>query len=153
MPTTSVKPPGNLPGKLLAVIPLSDACSSHKLKKDRFTPNAENTLSQSRSMSPPVTGTSDVEELDSDVNESVVSIGACVAVGNVGVAVAVVVGVLVAVAAEAVTATRKLPESVLPASSVAEQLIVVVPRPNVEPEAGVQIGETEGSRLSAAEAE
>ena len=121
--------------------------------KDSFTPNAENEPSQSRSMSPPVTGTSDVEEFDPDVDEPVISVGAGVAVGDGGVAVAVDVGILVAVAAKVVTVTRKLPEAVLLASSVPEQLTVVVPKPNVEPEAGVQIGETEGSRLSAAEAE
>ena len=121
--------------------------------KDSFTPNAENELSQSRSMSPPVTGMSDAEEFDPDVDEPVVLVGACVGVGKVEVEVAVAVGVSVAVAAEAVTTTRKLPELVLPASSVAEQLTVVVPRPKVEPEAGAQLVETEGSRLSVAEAE
>ena len=120
--------------------------------KDSFTPNAENTLSQSRSISPPVTGTSEVEEFDPEEEESAVSDGACVPVGDVGVAVAVDVGVLVAVATGAVTVTRKLPEPVLPASSVAEQLTVVVPGPKVEPEAGVQIGDTERFRLSIAEA-
>jgi hypothetical protein len=77
-------------------------------------------------------------------------------VGEVGVEAGVVgveVRVLVAVAGAFVTVTRKLPEEVLPASSVAEQLTVVVPSPNVEPEAGEQIAETEGSMLSVAEAE
>jgi hypothetical protein len=76
-----------------------------------------------------------------------------VAVGAVGVEVAVIGGVGVPVAEEAVVVTRKLPEAVLPAWSVAEQLTVVVPRPKVEPEEGAQLVETEGSRLSVAEAE
>ena len=51
------------------------------------------------------------------------------------------------------TVTWKLPKAVLPAVSVAEQLTVVVPRAKVEPEAGEQITDTVGSRLSVAEAE
>ncbi len=109
-------------------------------------------------MRPPVTGMLDVEEFDPDVGELGVLVGASVAVGEVGVCVAagvvgVEVGVLVTVAGASVTVTRKLPEAVLPASSVAEQLTVVVPGLNVEPDAGAQIAETEGSKLSVAEAE
>jgi len=52
-----------------------------------------------------------------------------------------------------VTVTRKLPEAVFPAASVAEQLTVVVPTANVEPEAGEQMVATDGSIVSAAEVE
>ena len=48
--------------------------------------------------------------------------------------------------------TVKLPEEVLPAASIAEQLTVVVPGPNVEPEAGEQLTVTEPSTISVAEA-
>jgi hypothetical protein len=51
------------------------------------------------------------------------------------------------------TVTRKLPRATLPASSVEKQLTVVVPRLKVEPEAGAQFANTDGSRLSDAEAE
>ena len=107
-------------------------------------------------MRPPVTGMLDVEEFESDVEELGVLVGTCVAVGEVGVETGVVgveVGVLVAVAGASVIVMKKLPAAVLPASSVAEQLTVVVPTPNVEPEVGVQIAATEESRLSLAEAE
>lgn len=46
----------------------------------------------------------------------------------------------------------KLPEARLPAASVAEQLTVVVPGANVEPEAGEQFTATEPSTISVAEA-
>ena len=92
------------------------------------------------------------EELDSDVDEPgtlVGDVGVCVTAGVVGVEV----GVWVAVPGLFVTVTRKLPEEVLPASSVAEQLTVVTPTINVEPDAGAQTAETEGSMASVAEAE
>jgi len=44
-------------------------------------PNAEITLSQSRSMAPPVTGTTGVKELDSDVEETGVLAGGVDVVG------------------------------------------------------------------------
>lgn len=63
------------------------------------------------------------------------------------------VGVLVAVAGADVTVTVKLPEALLPASSVAKQLTAVVPTLNVEPVAGEQIAEPERFILSVADAE
>jgi hypothetical protein len=48
------------------------------------------------------------------------------------------------------TVTVKLPVAVLPDESVAEQLTVVVPIGNVEPEAGVHVTSTEPSTLSVA---
>jgi hypothetical protein len=126
------------------------------LKNESLISNATNTLSQFRSITPPVTGTIPVEEFDSEVDEPEVLVGEVV--GEVGVdtgvvGVDVVVGVLVAVAGAAVTVIRKLPEEELPASSVAEQLTLVVPTPNVEPDEGEQSAETEALISSVAEAE
>ena len=50
------------------------------------------------------------------------------------------------------TVTLKPPEALLPAESVAEQVTGVVPRGNVEPEAGEQLMATAPSTLSLAEA-
>ena len=108
-------------------------------------------------MTPPVIGTirDDVVFDVEDPND--VLVGATdVPEGEVGVEtgeVGVDIGVFVGVAAWAFTVTWKLPEPVLPASSVEEQFTVVVPRPKVEPDAGEQIAETDGSKLSVAEAE
>jgi hypothetical protein len=54
---------------------------------------------------------------------------------------------------EYLTVMVKLPEAVLPAASVAEQLTVVVPGANVLPEAGEQLTATEPSTRSEADAE
>ena len=64
-------------------------------------------------------------------------------VGEVGVT-----GVL-----EALTVTGKLPGVLLPASSVAVQLTVVVPTGKTEPEAGEQFTEGDASIASLAETE
>src|SRR5918994_2104593 len=50
------------------------------------------------------------------------------------------------------TDTVKLPDAVLPAASVASQMTVVAPRPNVDPGAGVHSVKTEPSTRSSAEA-
>ena len=50
------------------------------------------------------------------------------------------------------TETVKLPEAVLPAASIAEQLTVVVPGANVKPEAGEQVTVTALSTMSLADA-
>jgi len=94
------------------------------------------------------------EEVELDVEDPDTALvgGTEVAEGGVGVE-AGEVGVSVGVAAWAFTVTRKLPVAVLPASSLEEQLTFVVPTPKVEPEAGEQFAETEGSKLSVAEAE
>jgi hypothetical protein len=100
-------------------------------------------------MTPPVTGTVNVEVSESELENPFNAVG--VEAGVVAVCVGVLVGVFVAVAK--VTMTWKLPETLLPASSVEEQLTFVVPRGKVAPEAGEQITETDWSMSSRAETE
>jgi len=69
-----------------------------------------------------------------------------------GVEPEVLVGPVAGLEGAFATVTWKLPETVLPAASVAEQLTVVVPRTKTEPEAGEQFAEADASRLSVAEA-
>ena len=61
-------------------------------------------------------------------------------------------GTVTAGAVVSCTVTVKLSVPVLPASSVAEQMTVVVPSAKVEPEAGSQVVVTEPSTASLAEA-
>lgn len=67
-------------------------CCWHKLINESWMPNAEITLSQSRSKAPPVTGTTGVRKLDPDVEETGV-LASGVDVVGVDVGTGVVVGV------------------------------------------------------------
>ena len=111
-------------------------------------PNAQKVLLQLRLItSPPVNGMMSCDELDCEPEDSDVVVPGVepvdVGVGAGGVTITVL----------SATVTRKLPRATLPASSVEKQLTVVVPRLKVEPEAGAQFADTDGSRLSDAEAE
>ena len=118
-------------------------------------PNAQKTLSQPRSIGwPPVSGTielpEDCEPEEPELEEPEPEPAGAVAVGagEVGEGEVGVTGVL-----EALTVTRKLPGVLLPASSVAVQLTVVVPTGKTEPEAGEQFSEGEAAIESLAETE